>query len=358
MTEPPAAAPVPEPPPLLPSDWAELDGQIGPAPEDFRVDEIPLYAASEDGEHVFLHVEKRGLNTRDVVKEISRLSGVPARDIGYAGMKDRHAVTTQWLSVATPDDPRTWTWGPGMRLLDARRHQNKLRTGHLHGNRFRIRLHNLTDASLLAPRVDALRQSGVLNGFDAQRFGYAGQNLARALDWLRKGGRLSRFKKKLYTSVIQSHVFNQVLRQRSEAGLLHVIDGDVLRLDGSQSVFVSEDPSHDEQRRQEGDVHLTGPMFGPRSRQPAGRALDIECSAIEALALREKDFKTLGKNGRGTRRDLLIYVPDLSLDIEGPHQAVLSFSLPSGAYATNVVRHVLRRRWDVPLRPEILREET
>lgn len=356
MTEPFAAALQPEPPPLLPSTWAPLAGWIGAQDADFRVDEIPLYALSGEGEHLFLHIEKQGLNTRDIVKQLSQLSGVSQRDIGYAGMKDRHAITTQWFSLATPEDPSEWAWGDGVRLLAAERHTNKLRTGHLEGNRFRIRLVGLDDASALASRVEALRATGVLNGFDAQRFGYGGQNLPRALEWAERGGRLSRFKQKLYTSVLQSQVFNQILRTRSEAGQLHVLAGDVLRLDGSQSVFVSEDSAADEARRQEGDVHLTGPIFGPRARAADGPAFEIEEAAIRALGLSEKAFKLLGKNGRGTRRDLLLKVPDLSLEIENEQQAVLSFSLASGAYATNVIRHVLRRGWDAPLRHELPKE--
>lgn len=346
----------PEPPALLPSTWERIEAKIGPSNTDFRVDEIPLYERSGEGEHLFLWIEKDGLNTQDVVREIATHAAVSPRDIGYAGLKDRYAITTQWFSVTTRDDPTQWPWRDGVRLLDHVRHSNKLRTGHLQGNHFRIRLIGLDDASLLAPRVDALRASGVLNGFDAQRFGRGGHNLEDALRWARRGGRVSHFKKKLYASVLQSQVFNQVLRVRAEQDLLHVMRGDVLRLDGSQSVFVSEDPIADEARRARKDVHLTGPIFGPRSRAAADDALAIEQAAIDALHLDDDALARVARNGRGTRRDLLIDVSDLTLHLEDQHTATLAFSLPSGAYATHVIRHVLRRAWDVPLREMPSRE--
>lgn len=351
MTDLPDTIAAPEPPALLPSSWERIDASIGSANADFRVDEIPLYEHSGEGEHLFLLVEKEGLNTQDVVRELAAHAGVSARDIGYAGMKDRYAVTTQWFSVTTRDDPTQWTWQEGVRLLDHTRHGNKLRTGHLQGNRFRIRLLGLDDPSLLTPRVESLRASGVLNGFDAQRFGRGGHNLEDALRWARRGGRVSHFKKKLYASVLQSQVFNHVLRTRAEQDLLRVVHGDVLRLEGSQSVFVSEDPVVDEERRARNDVHLTGPIFGPRSRAAEGEALAIEQAAIRALGLEEDALSRIARSGRGTRRDLLIGIADLTLRIEDAHAATLEFSLPAGAYATNVIRHVLRRDWDAPLRP-------
>lgn len=350
MTDSHATAPVPEPPPLLPASWGPLKGHIGPRPEDFRVDEIPLYEMSGEGEHLFLRLEKRELNTRAIVKEVSLHSGMSARDVGYAGMKDRHAVTTQWLSVASTDDPTTWDWSDRVRLIEHARHGNKLRTGHLEGNRFQIRLVGLEDASLLIPRAESLRSTGVFNGFDAQRFGLGGQNLAHALEWARTRRRTSRFKNKLYASVLQSHVFNKILATRSEHDLLHVLEGDVLRLDGSQSVFVSQDSAVDEARRLAGDVHLTAPMFGPKARAPEHRALEIERAAIDDLNLDEDAMAYVARNGKGTRRDLFLMVNDLEVTIETPHAAVVAFNLDSGAYATNIIRHLLRRGWSEPLR--------
>lgn len=340
----------PEPPPLLPADWSIISGQIGPDPEDFRVSEIPLYEFSGEGEHLLLHLRKRGLNTRDVVNEVARHSEVSARDIGYAGMKDRHAVTTQWLSVATAADPDTWAWSDAVELLEYTRHQNKLRTGHLRGNQFDIRLVNVDAVDTLFARVEALRTTGILNGFDAQRFGLDGKNLEHALRWAQRGGRISHFKKKLYASVLQAHVFNLVLRHRADANQLRVLHGDVLRLDGNHSVFVSDDPAVDEARRQDHDVHLTGPIFGPRSKQPEHEALTIERSALETLALNEEAMERIARSGPGTRRDLFLEVRDLSMSIESSNTVRVQFSLESGAYATNVLRHLLRRGWDEPLR--------
>lgn len=350
MTDMNAGSVAPEPPPLLPSDWQPLAGQIGPNDEDFRVDEIPLYAFSGEGEHLLLHVEKRGINTRDVLKEIASQSGVALRDIGYAGMKDRHAVTTQWFSVATRESPETWVWSDAVTLLEYTRHNNKLRTGHLRGNRFRLRVFDVSDADALSDRVEALRNTGILNGFDAQRFGVGGKNLERALHWAERGGKVSHFKQKLYVSVLQAHVFNWILAQRAQNDQLQVLQGDVLRLHGSGSVFVSEDPAVDEARRLAQDVHLTGPIFGPRAKAAEHEAGEIEQAAIDALALSEAAQKRVARSGPGTRRDLFLAVEDLRIDVETSNTVCVEFSLEAGAYATNVLRHLLRRGWEEPLR--------
>lgn len=341
----------PQAPALLPADWAPLAGQIGPEPEDFVVDEIPLYEPSGEGEHLYLHLQKRLLNSEDLVKRVAQASGVPAKDVGYAGMKDRHAVTTQWMSLATKADPSDWDFGEGVTLLGQGRHGNKLRTGHLSGNRFAIRLVELSNVEALVERAESLRQTGVLNGFDAQRFGREGRNLERALAWVRgENRRVSPFQRKLFASVLQSQVFNLVLEERSQRDLLTVQVGDVLRLDGNRSVFTSEDAHVDEARRVAGDVHITGPMFGPKAAAAQGEPLAIENAAIARLGLDAQALEQLARNGQGTRRDFFTAVPDISVDVEDAQTAVVRFTLVSGAYATNVIRHLLRQPWSEDMR--------
>lgn len=341
----------PEPPTLLPRDWESIAGQIGAADEDFRVDEIPLYEPCGEGEHLYLRLEKRGITTQAVVRELASLADVSPRDVGYAGMKDRHAVTTQWFSVPTVADPTAWNWSDAVTLLDHSRHQNKLKTGHLRGNRFQIRLVGLSDVNAIIERAQVLAKTGVLNGFDAQRFGFEGRNLDAALAWARQGGgRVSPFQRKLHVSVLQAHVFNTVLKWRAERDWLTVQKGDVLRLDGSHSVFVSEDPTIDEQRRLEHDVHLTGPIFGPKTRQPQAEPAQLENQAVQLLNLDEKALKTVAKSGQGTRRDIFICPAAMEVAHSGEGAVTVSFALESGAYATNVIRHLLYTQGDTPLR--------
>lgn len=341
----------PTPPALAPSTMPPLAGRIGEAPEDFRVDERPLYEASGEGEHLYLHVEKRGLNTDDLVRRIAKAAGVSPRDVGYAGLKDRHAVTTQWLSVALPAPPEAWDLGEEARVLATARHTNKLRTGHLTGNRFAIRLVDLEDSAQLLERAAVLRQTGVLNGFDAQRFGREGRNLDRALQWVRgENRRVSPFQKKLYASVLQSQVFNEVLAARVRDEALHVLHGDVLRLNGSRSVFVSQEVEVDEARRSGGDVHLTGPIFGPKAPRAEHAAAVYEDAAIASLGLDDVATQHLGRAAPGTRRDLFLTLEHLEVDIESPNSATVRFELGAGAYATNVIRHLLRGPWSEDLR--------
>lgn len=338
----------PTAPALTPHAWPALAGGIGESPMDFRVDEVPLYATSGEGEHLYLHIQKECLNSEDVARAIAKCAGVSGRDVGYAGMKDRHAVTTQWFSVVSKADPEAWTLPEGATLLAHARHGNKLRTGHLEANIFQIRLVGVDDGDALIERANILRAEGVLNGFDAQRFGRGGRNLSKAIHWAEGHMRRTQpFERKLFTSVIQSEVFNRVLQARAERDQFHVLLGDVMRLDGSRSVFPAEDVAATQQRLVEGDVHLTGPIFGPRAPQPAEVAATLENACIAAIGLSDEAIKRLGQNGAGTRRDLRVYLPDLAVEREDDGTYLCRFTLKSGSYATNVIRHLLRQPWSV-----------
>src|SRR5262249_43071472 len=158
----------------------------------FRVDEIPAYAASGSGEHLYVRVQKRELTTPELVRRLARAAGVDARDVGYAGLKDKHAVTSQWLSFpAQAAPPEGWELPPGVELLEVSRHGNKLRTGHLAGNRFSIALVGGGAGAAERARAiaDALLARGLPNYFGAQRFGRGGANLELARSWLADGAK-------------------------------------------------------------------------------------------------------------------------------------------------------------------------
>src|SRR6185436_11128899 len=203
-----------------------------PSPDRFVVEELPAYPPAGEGAHTFLLLEKRGLTTFDAINQVAAAFGVAARDIGYAGMKDKQATTRQWVSVPglDPERARAWT-GNGVRVLEAARHPHKLRLGHLRGNRFEVVLTGTAsddDVAALRARFDALGAHGVPNRYGEQRFGADAANTARGLALLR-GERQERDKRKrkLMLSALQSAVFNRALELRATSGgLKRVRPGD------------------------------------------------------------------------------------------------------------------------------------
>ncbi|HET9956335.1 MAG TPA: tRNA pseudouridine(13) synthase TruD [Polyangiaceae bacterium] len=329
-------------------DHSGIGGQIGPEPEDFYVEEIPSYLPSGEGEHLYVLVEKRGISTPELVRRLARAANVDSRDIGYAGLKDKHAITRQWLSLPKSAlDPAQWGTLENVEVLSQSRHANKLRTGHLSGNRFRIRLHGVADGALPTAQAlaEALRQSGVPNYFGGQRFGRGGENLSRALDWLRGGARarLSSFLVKLYPSVVQSEIFNRYLSLRRSEGLDRLLPGEVVRLNGSHAQFVVEEPEREQPRLAARDIHPTGPIPGPKMRAAQGRALELEALAMQEADVSDAVMQVLGRFAPGTRRDLLVYPEELCVSESKPGQLELSFALPAGSYATVLVREFTRR---------------
>jgi len=341
-----AAASLHEPPVLYP-DLAPVLARVGPLPEDFVVEEVPLYPASGKGEHQYVRAEKRLLTTPELVRRLAQAAGVKERDVGYAGLKDKHAVTNQWLSVQSKLELSTATdLGPGAKILAVTRHDNKLRTGHLLANRFVITLLGVDENALDRARETAerLRQKGLPNYFGAQRFGHGGRNLPDAIAWVRRGGRSrNRFEQKLFPSVIQAEVFNRYLTARLALGSEHLIAGEVVRLEGSGAMFRVEDVEREQPRFAARDLHLTGPMWGPKMRPAADEALALEQSILTELGLTEPDLNVLGREAPGTRRDLLCPLGDLSIEAasdRGEPALRISFTLPSGGYATEVLRQL------------------
>ncbi len=334
-----------EPARMIP-ELGAIDAQIGPAPEDFLVDEIPLYPQSGAGEHVYVRIEKRGYTTPAMVRAVTRAAGVDERDVGYAGLKDKHAVTRQWLSLphkARP--PSEWQLPDGISVVEHTRHANKLRTGHLLGNRFRITLVTADLGALdkAAPIAEHLKQHGVYNYYGGQRFGRGGDGLRQALAWLREGAKLHgmpRFLSKLYPSVIQAEVFNRYFSARRALGMDRLLLGEVVRLDQAGAMFAVEDTEREGPRLTSGDIHLTGPIFGPKARATAADAAALELTVLEELGLNAEAREKLARLAPGTRRDLIAKVENLELRWAGVGRLELEFSLPSGSYATEVIRQL------------------
>jgi tRNA pseudouridine13 synthase len=325
-----------------------------PSPETFTVEEIPAYAPSGEGTHLFLWVEKRGMTTLDAIADIARVLRVEPRDVGYAGLKDRHALTRQWLSVpgldpaaalgAAPDPDGRWT------ILQAVQHPHKLRLGHLRGNRFQVTL-QAPDVDAVWPdlqrAVERVALEGVPNRFGAQRFGAGGDNAEAGLALLRGQRReRDRRKRRLLLSAAQSAVFNRVLVLRAEGGpLTRVRGGDVLQKMETGGLFVTTDLDVDQPRVDRGEVVPTRPLPGGREIEPpaASEARALEDQAIAAVGATREDFTRAGRELPGARRAVVVRPQELTLqrDAAGPR---LTFTLPAGAYATVLVDAVLPPR--------------
>lgn len=322
-----------------------FEGVIGPAVEDFVVDEIPAYAFDGEGEHWLVQVRKAGLNTADVVRMVAVASGARERDIGVAGQKDKHAVTSQWLSLSTvgTTPPEQWQLPQPVSLLQVTKHRNKLRTGHLHGNRFRVRLVGkpLADAATLTRVGGELATSGVPNYYGAQRFGFGLDNLSKALAWLKRqgrgGGRGSRFAAKWMPSVIQAEIFNRYLAERVALGVDRLLVGEIVRLSGSSRHFEVDDPAAELSRLHSRDIVLSGPMIGPKTKGATRDAQELERAVIAGLGLTEQELAVLGQHAPGARRDLLMWPDGLSTELMADQSLVLEFALPAGSYATVLV---------------------
>ncbi|GEJ56907.1 tRNA pseudouridine(13) synthase TruD [Anaeromyxobacter diazotrophicus] len=330
--------------PFVTADLPGSGGAVKASPEDFRVDEVPAYLPQGTGPHLWLRVEKRDRTTRDVVRALAAALGVPDREAGWAGMKDRAAVTTQWLSfpVARDPDPASLA-GDGFRVLEASRHQNKLRTGHLRGNVFAavVRGGDLARAQACAA---ALQARGLANFFGAQRFGAAGRNaevgrkllLGDARDPEVRRALRDRFLRRLVLSAWQSRVFNAWLAERLRDGLFATaLAGDVLKKLDSGGVFTCEDPAADGPRVERFEVSPAGPMFGHKLKPAAGEALRREERLLAAEGLGPADLARGGGETEGTRRPGRLPVAVELEPVEGGYRA--RFELPRGSYATVVL---------------------
>ncbi len=343
----------PGPLPLVTGDLPGSGGTVKASPEDFRVDEIPAYAPAGVGPHLWLRVEKRGRTTRDVVREAARQLGVAERDVGVAGLKDRHAVTAQWLSFPVARDPDAGTLGgEGWRVVAASRHGNKLRTGHSRGNRFAIVVRG-GDLERARAVAGALRTRGLANFFGAQRFGADGRNadLGRAIlrgatDPDTRRASRDRFLRRLAISAWQSALFNRWLAERIRDGLLdRALAGDAMKKLDSGGIFTCEDPAAEQPRVERFEISPAGPMFGHALRPLGGEAGPREARVLSGDGLGPDDLSRGGGEAEGTRRAARIPV-DVSLEaLDGGYLA--RFELPRGSYATVVMEELTKSGADL-----------
>ncbi len=319
-------------------------GVMRARPEDFVVEEVPGFEPDGEGEHALLKIRKRGLNTADLAARIARLAGVRRMDVGYAGLKDRNAVTTQWFSVALAGRPepdwRALEREGGVTVLEATRHRRKLRRGALRGNRFRLVVESLEgDLRALEARLEQIAAEGVPNYFGEQRFGR--DNLARAEALFR--GELKvrdRTKRGLYLSAARAALFNHLLALRVEEGSWNRgRDGDVLALRGSASHFHAENLDEALHRRIEShDLSPTGPLWGRGEPATSGEPGRLERNLGERFPLLCQGLERAGL--KQERRPLRLLPEEFSWQLE-PGRLTATFFLAKGSYATAVMGEAL-----------------
>lgn len=336
--------------PLATPELPGSGGQIRATVEDFRVTEIPAYEPSGEGEHVYLFVEKRGHTTKFLVEELSRQLGLKTSEVGAAGLKDRHAVTRQWLSVPRRVEKRVSGFSmPDVTVLQVSAHTNKLGIGHLRGNHFRIRVSGVPDGG--AARVEAvlakLAVTGVPNSFGPQRFGRQGRNAVRGLELVqdrRLRGPESISMKRFLIGSLQSLLFNRYVARRQELGVFDgLLLGDVVKKHDTGGLFTVENAELETGRAKRLEVSATGPLYGKKVMPALGPSRALEDEVLAEFNLGWEAFS----GRRGSRRITRVRLEDLDFQ-PGEGEYWLSFTLPKGSFATVVLRELTKEPVDAP----------
>lgn len=327
-----------------------IHGRIRATPEDFQVQERPLYLPCGEGEHLYVTVTKRGLSTPDLVRRLSSVLGVKTLAIGVAGLKDARAVTTQMVSIQGVQPDRLDRVKPDDHIVKIDvlgRHRNRLRTGHHAGNHFRLVVRDIADhAPESVPAIlELLIKRGVPNYFGPQRQGKGGDNYLIGASLLTDQARreaMSRSKRIWYLNTYQSHLFNRIVARRIDR-LDRILTGDWAMKAENGACFLVDDAETEQPRADRFEIHPTGILFGSRVSWAGGEPGRIE-EAVVAEAGTTKEALVLAAKAcgfRGERRALRVRLADLDWSLDGS-ALTLSFSLPPGAYATSVLRELMK----------------
>ena len=319
-------------------------GIIRGKPEDFIVMENLAFEPSGAGEHVFLQIEKTGENTDYVARQLARFSSVRQRDVSFAGLKDRHAVTTQWFSVWLPGkaDPDWTQFETGsIKVLHTVRHARKLKRGVLSGNSFKLIIRDWQgDKDKTIRQLEAMETDGIANYYGSQRFGNEGQNVNKALGMF-QGAKTGREQRSLYLSAVRSYLFNQILACRVSRKIWNQpVPGDTYMFDLSHSCFKSELPDAEIIRRLAAkEIHPTGVLWGSGDAGISADALRLEQAIIDAYPQLSQGL--IASAVDKDRRALRVYVQDLRWRFVNDTVLELCFTLPAGSYATSVLREII-----------------
>ncbi|MGY5613407.1 tRNA pseudouridine(13) synthase TruD [Vibrio brasiliensis] len=320
-------------------------GKLKAKPEHFQVNEDLGFEFTGSGEHLMVRIRKSGENTSFVANELAKVCGVKSKDVSWAGLKDRHAVTEQWLSIHlpkgdTPDFSSFLAQYPNIEILATDRHNKKLRPGDLVGNQFVITLSEVTDVADVLQRLEAVSKVGVPNYFGSQRFGNQGNNLSEARRWGRENVRTrNQNKRSLYLSAARSWIFNRIVSERIEKGLFtQAVDGDLILQDNALQTVELDSLDQVNSQLMQGDVQLTAALAGDNELPTKNQALTLEQPHLDA----EPDLMALirGNRMRHDRREIGLMPQDLSWEVEGDN-VTLTFSLDAGCFATAIIRELI-----------------
>ncbi|OON39627.1 tRNA pseudouridine(13) synthase TruD [Izhakiella australiensis] len=328
-------------------------GVIKANAEDFVVMEDLGYRPDGQGEHLLVHIRKNGCNTRFVAEALAKFAGVHARDVSFAGMKDRHAVTEQWFCLRIPgkQTPDLSAFDlEGCEVLESARHQRKLRTGALKGNAFRLVLRQVSDRQAVEERLQLIARSGAPNYFGAQRFGHGGNNVQQASRWAAGDIRVrERNKRSFYLSAARSALFNQVVSARlaQQNNLTTVMPGDALQLSGRGSWFVADvaELTTLQQRVDAGELRVTAPLAGSGEWGSQQQALAFEQQALQDRALLIQLLQQ--EKVDAARRAMLMMPENLRWSWWDDVTVELQFWLPAGSFATSLLREVVTAQADI-----------
>jgi len=316
--------------------------------EDFVVIEDLGYAPDGDGEQLLVRIRKAGCNTRFVAEALAKFAGIHPRDVSFAGMKDRHAVTEQWFCLRIPGkvtpDLSTFELS-GVQVLESARHRRKLRTGALQGNAFTLILRQISDRAAVEQRLQRIAAGGVPNYFGSQRFGHEGNNLTMAQRWAADEIKVrERNKRSFILSAARSAMFNQVVSDRlaQQGSLGKVLAGDALQLTGRGSWFVAEAAELEslQQRVDNNELRVTAPLPGSGEWGTREDALAFEQNSLasEAALIALMDRERVD----AARRAMLVIPRDLRWEWQDDATLEMNFWLPAGSFATSVVRELLQ----------------
>jgi tRNA pseudouridine13 synthase len=341
--------------PYITPELPGVGGAIRARPELFQVVEVPAYDPLGYGDHIYVNVTKQGRTTRDTQIDIAGLLGIRREDVGHAGLKDKHAVSTQTFSILMPgedekDVAKLLESSLGVKVNWVKRHPKKLRSGHLHGNTFTITITDLEvgkrEAAKRAKAINVeLAAHGVPNYFGIQRISSDGKNVVDGYNLIKgKYREHNRWLRRFLVSSYLSYLCNRYLARRVESGnFTRLLSGDLAKKHDTGGVFTVEDAAVEQPRFDAGEISFTAPIYGYKMRETKYEAKELEDSVFADAGVTLDEFRRLGADG--TRR-LGRLLPEISV---APHDEgiTLSFTLPAGAYATIVLREFMKNE-DTP----------
>lgn len=340
--------------PYITAELPGVGGALRAGPDDFVVEEVPLYEAQGDGQHLYVNITKVGLTTKEVQIGLERLFGLKKGDVSFAGMKDKRARTTQTFSLSVGQKPAAFAEAAAAEIEAslpvtvnfARFHRNKLKLGHLLGNRFAIRITDLAVPVAVAhSRAEAiaarLLAGGLPNYFGIQRLGEGGANVRQGQAIVQgERSKRDRWLQRFLISAYQSYLCNRYLAQRVEAGLFdRLLAGDVAKKVATGGMFDVLDVEAEQPRYAAHEISFTAPIYGPRMWTAKDAAGEFEAAVLAASGVTLEDFRKV--HVEGTRRMGRLLAQDLVVTA-GEESLTLHFELRKGAFATTVLREVMK----------------